>query len=227
LLLVNDEEFFFYSDDSEADESREDDPAHRSGIRGWLRESWYRFQKVFYKADAGAARWARRCWDWLHSMTRPDESMLVRLRSTRRVDLDYPATRTEADVARIWHDYLARRWRAHGVCFSYNTIIAPAALALLWPLPGPNLIGYWFAYRAVHHWLILRGIRSVRKGRIATHYHPDATLDQPVQRYPEGKAHHAAVNGKGEQLDDYLNYTSPARTDTEKKSPHSASDSTG
>ena len=33
LLLVNDEEFFFYSDESEADESREDDPAHRSGIR--------------------------------------------------------------------------------------------------------------------------------------------------------------------------------------------------
>ena len=82
------------------------------------------------------------------------------------------------------------------VYLSYNVLIAPAALALLWPLPGPNLIGYWFAYRAVHHWLILRGIRSVRKGRIVTHYHADTTLDQPVKRDPEGKACHAAVNGK-------------------------------
>jgi len=153
--------------------------------------------------------------------------MLVRLRSTRRVDLDHPASHTEADVARIWHDYLARRWRVHAVCLSYNTIIAPAALALLWPLPGPNLIGYWFAYRAVHHWLILRGIRSVRKGRIATHYHADTTLDQPVKRDPEGKARHAAVNGNGERLDDYLNFTSPSRTDKNETTPRSARDPTG
>jgi len=227
LLLVNDEEFFFYSDDSEADESREHDPARPSGVRGWLQKRWHRFQKVFHEADAGVARGARRCWDWLHSLTRPDESMLVRLRSTRRVDLDHPASHTEADVARIWHEYLARRWRVHAVCLSYNTIIAPAALALLWPLPGPNLIGYWFAYRAVHHWLILRGIRSVSKGRIATHYHADTTLDQPVKRDPEGKARHAAVNGNGERLDDYLNFTSPSRTDKNEPTPRSARDPTG
>ena len=227
LLLVNDEEFFFYSDDSEADESREDDPAPLSGVRGWLQKRWYRVQKVFHEADAGVARWARRCWDWLHSLTRPDESMLVRLRSTRHVDLQHPASRAEEDVARIWHDYLARRWRAHAVCLSYNTIIAPAALALLWPLPGPNLIGYWFAYRAVHHWLILRGIRSVRKGRIATRYHADTTLDQPVQRDPEGKARHAAVNGSGDRLDDYLNFTSPSSMDPDQRVLRPASDSTG
>jgi hypothetical protein len=219
LLLVNDEQFFFYSDESEADESSEEDPAPAaSGVRRWLEERWHRFQKAFHEADAGVARWARRCWDWLHSLTRPDESMLVRLRSTRRIDLDHPALQTEEDVARIWHGYLARRWRTHAVCLSYNAIIAPLALALLWPLPGPNLIGYWFAYRAVHHWLILRGIRSVRKGRIVTYYHADAALDQPVERDPEGKARHAAVGGSDDRLDDYLNFTSPPRTDKDETS---------
>jgi Mitochondrial K+-H+ exchange-related len=213
LLLVNDEEFFFYSDDSEADESREDDPAPPSGVLGGLQERWHRFQKAFHEADAGVARWTRRSWDWLHSLTRPDESMLVRLRTTRRIDLDHPASRNGADVARIWHDYLARRWRAHAVCLSYNALIAPLALALLWPLPGPNLIGYWFAYRAVHHWLILRGIQSVRKGRIVTHYHADTTLDQPVKRDPEGRARHAAVNANGDRLADYLNFASSSCTD--------------
>ena len=144
----------------------------------------------------------------------------MRLRSTRRVDLAHPASRNGSDVARIWQNYLARRWRAHAVYLSYNALIAPAALALLWPLPGPNLIGYWFAYRAVHHWLILRGIRSVRKGRIVTHYHADTALDQLVTRDPQGKAHHAAVNGSCDRLDDYLNFASPSRTDkTETTSP--------
>ena len=124
----------------------------------------------------------------------------------RRVDLEHPASHAEADVVRIWFAYLARRGRAHAFYLSYNTIIAPLALALLWPLPGPNLIGYWFAYRAVHHWLILRGIQAVRKGRIATHYHANARLDQPVNRDPDGKACHAAVNGNGDRLDDYLNF---------------------
>ncbi len=170
---------------------------------------------------------ARRCWDWLHSMTRPDESMLVRLRSTRRVDLEHPASHAEADVARIWFDYLARRGRAHVVYFSYNTVIAPLALALLWPLPGPNLIGYWFAYRAVHHWLIWRGIRAVRKGRIATYYHASATLDQPVNRDRDGKAWHAAVNGNGDRLDDYLNFASRSSGDRNVTISPSAARSTG
>ncbi len=213
LLLVNNEEFFFYSDESEADESRKDETSRHPGIGRWLHRWWQRLQKVFNESSAGAARWARRCWDWLHSMTRPDESMLVRLRSTRCVHLEHPALHTEAEVAAIWHAYLARRYRAHAIWLGYNTLIAPAALVFLWPLPGPNLIGYWFAYRAVHHWLILRGIRAVRKGQITTHYLASSALDEPVQRDREGKASHSAVSAGGDRLGDYLNFASGSRTD--------------
>ena len=144
LLLVNDEQFFFYSDESEADQSRVEAPA-RAGWRGWLEGRWHRFQRAWHESDAGVARWARRSWDWLHSMTHPDETMLVRLRSTRRIDLHHPASRSHDAVAEVWRDYLARKWRRHVLHLCGNALVAPLALALLWPLPGPNLIGYWFA----------------------------------------------------------------------------------
>ncbi len=207
LLLVNDKRFFFYSDESEIDESREEDPAPPSGLRGWIQSRWHRFEKAFHEADAGVALWARRSWDWLHSLTHPDETMLVRFRATRRIELHHPASHTADAVARIWQDYLARKWRRHVAFLSSNALVAPLALALLWPLPGPNLIGYWFAYRAIHHCLIVRGIGRVRKGRVPTHYHAEAALDMPVQRDGEGKARHGAIEGDGHRLEDYLNWT--------------------
>jgi hypothetical protein len=209
LLLVNDEQFFFYSDESEADESRVEAQA-RGGWRGALEERWHRFQRAWHEADAGVARWARRSWDWLHSMVHPDEWMLVRFRSTRRIDLHHPAARSRDAVARVWFDYLGRKWRRHMIFLCGNAVIAPLALALLWPLPGPNLIGYWFAYRAIHHWLIVRGINRVRKGTIPTEYHPEPSLDLPVSRDHRGKASHEAINGQGHRLDDYMKVNLPS-----------------
>ena len=207
LLLINDEQFFFYSDESEVDESQVEAQA-RGGWRGRLEDRWHRFQRAWHESDAGVARWARRSWDWLHSLVHPDEGMLVRLRSTRRIDLHHPASRSRDAVAKVWLDYLGRKWRRHMIYLCGNAAIAPLALALLWPLPGPNLIGYWFAYRAIHHWLIVRGIGGVRKGRIPTEYHPETSLDLPISRDHEGKASHAAINSEGHRLDEYVSRNS-------------------
>ena len=205
LLLDHDGQFFFYSDDSEIDDFRENDPATAAGgPRGWLHKHWRQFRKVFHQSDASAARWARRVWDWMHSGVRPDESMLARLRSTCRIDLYHPASRTGSDVRTLWQAYLAYRFRQHLVCLSYNTLVAPLALLVLWPLPGPNIIGYWFAYRAVHHWLIVRGIQRVRREAIPTYVHAEPKLDAPVQRDLQGRAHHDALRGKLHRLSDYL-----------------------
>ena len=211
MLLVNDEEFIFYFDDSEIDESGEEKPVARSGIRASLVSHWQKLERNLRDAKGGVARWVWQSWEWLHSRVRPDEAMLARFRSTGRIDLHHPAGRPENDVSHIWSDYLAEREHRHNGYLACNAIIAPFALALLWPLPGPNLIGYWFAYRAVHHWLVVRGIKVVRRGKIPTCCHGEPALDQPVTWSEDGKAGHKAINGHASRLDEYLEPTRPSR----------------
>jgi len=208
LLFLNDEEFLFYADESEADESEEEASAlSASGWWGWLEDRWHRFRKAWHESETGLAGWARRNWDWLHSFFHPDESFLVRLRATKRVDLHHPASRQRDAVAEIWRGFLGRKWRRHIAWFTFNIMIAPVTLVLLWPLPGPNIIGYWFAYRAIHHWLIVRGLGAVRKGRTPTRYHAETSLDQPIERDQDGRAKHPAIKGRGVRLDEYVSWT--------------------
>jgi hypothetical protein len=210
LLLIDDEQYFFYSDGSEVQVSKgEGSTARASAARGWLERKWHKLQSAWYSADAGVALRARRVWDWLHSRTHPDESMLVRLHSTPRIDLHHPASWPGDVIAGVWRDYLVQRSRPHLFWLCCNAAIAPLALLFLWPLPGPNLIGYWFAYRAIHHLLIVRGIRQVQKGLIPTLVHGLESLDLPIHRGQDGKSSHPALNGAGSRLDDYLSWSKP------------------
>jgi hypothetical protein len=219
LLFVDDEECFFYSDESEIDDFEAEASAPPvSSWRGWLEDRRLRFQNAWHHSETGLAGWARRNWDWLHSFFHPDESLLVRLRATKRVDLHHPTSRQRDAVAETWRGYLGRKWRSHLVWLSVNSIIAAVTLVLLWPLPGPNLIGYWFAYRAIHHWLIVCGLGAVRKGRTPTRFHAETSLDQPIERDRNGKVRHAAIKGRGIRLDDYVSWTCPTHgSDTSAK----------
>ena len=78
----------------------------RSGVRGWLHARYTRFKSAWQHADSGALLWMRRSWDWLHSWAHPDEAMLARLWSARRIDLHHPAARPGDEVRAIWKDYL-------------------------------------------------------------------------------------------------------------------------
>ena len=200
LLLVNDKQFFFYSDESEIDESREEDPAPPSGLRGWLQTRWHRFEKAFHEADAGVALWARRSWDWLHSLTHPDETMLVRFRATRRIELHHPASRTAEAVARIWQDYLARKWRRHVIFLSSNALIAPpgarASVAVTWPQPD---------------WLLVRLSRDPPLAdRPGDPEGPEGTGADPLSRRGRtGPAGPARWRGKGATWGDRGRWPSP------------------
>jgi hypothetical protein len=207
LLLIDRERFFFYSDESESsheDGEAEDTPSSaQRGVRGWLHDRYAKFKGAWQHADSGALLWMRRAWDWLHSLAHPDEAMLARLRTARRVDLHHPAARQGRDVCTIWQDYLSRQWRRHLFWMGLNGVIAPFTVIFAL-LPGPNLIGYWFAYRAVHHALILWGIRRVRRNKVPTELQPVTALDLPLERDGAGKARHAALNGALVRLDDHV-----------------------
>jgi hypothetical protein len=223
LLLISRERFFFYSDESETSQDEADrdisSAPPRSGLRGWLHARYTRFQSAWQHADEGAMRWMRRAWDWLHSFAHPDEAMLARLRWARRIELHHPATTPPYQVRAIWADYLTQQWRRHLIWMSINGVIAPFSVVFA-ILPGPNLIGYWFAYRAIHHLLVVWGIWRARRGTIPTELCPLEALDLPIEYHPEGKARHAALSSTAVRLDEHVVwYRSSGRTVGQARPP--------
>ena len=160
-------------------------PDQRRGHGPGFMSQFTKFRSAWEHAESGALLWMRRVWEWLHTWTHPDEAMLARLWSARKVDLHHPAARMEGEVHAIWTDYLNKQWWRHLVWLIVNGTIAPFSV-LLFPLPGPNLIGYWFAYRAVHHTLVVWGIRRVLRKSTPTELHPVAALDLPIERDGDG-----------------------------------------
>jgi hypothetical protein len=211
LLSIDTRRFFFYADESEPPDDRQEggdaSGSWRGGWRGWLLDRWYRLQSACEHSESGAARWTRRAWNWLHSWAHPDETMLSRLRSARWIELHHPASRDADEVRGLWREYLDHRWWRHVLWMSANGIVAPPALATLWILPGPNLIGYWFAYRAVHHAMIVWGIRRVRRGQVAIKLYPLDSLDRPIEHDKQGKAKHDALDGPVPHLDEHVAWT--------------------
>ncbi len=208
-LAIDHERLFFYSDDSEElhDDGHvvDSDATVHTGLVTWLHGRFLRFKSAWQHADKGALHWMRQAWDWLHSFTRPDESMLARLRPARRIDLHHPAARGGDEVRAAWRDYLNRQWWRHLLWMSVNGVIAPISVVLAL-LPGPNLIGYWFAYRAVHHSLVIWGIGRVLRNKIPIELHSLAELDVPIDHDDQGEARHAALNGSATRLGDYVDW---------------------
>ena len=160
----------------------------------------------------------RQSWDWLHTWVHPDEAMLARLWSARRIDLHYPASRTVDMVRATWLDYLGSQWWRHLVWLAVNGFIAPFAF-LLFVLPGPNLIGYWFFYRAIHHSLVIWGITRVRRNKVPTEMYPVAALDLPIEHDDVGKSRHGVLTAKATRLDDHVTWHDARRRGTVTREP--------
>jgi hypothetical protein len=209
MLLIDEERFFFFADESDRDHDDDDEsvpPAEpRSGIRKWVDDRIAKFRTAWHDAGSGALFWVRRARDWLHTLARPDEAMLARLRRARRINLHHPAARSEADVLGNWQRYLTRQGRRHYFWLGVNALITPFATALF-VLPGPNVIGIWFAYRTVHHMIVVWGIGRAQRNQIPIELHSVKSLDQPVEHKGEGRAQHAALEGAEEKLGQHVSW---------------------
>jgi len=207
LLLIDDEQFFFYSDESEATHDLQEggDPAGKApaGLAGWLNSKLIKLKTAWHEARSGVTFWLRRCWDWLHSWSHPDEWMLSQLRSAQVIELHHPASRTGDEVLEIWQKYMSQQTNRHVAWLAINGVIAPFSVIFA-ILPGPNVIGYWFLYRAIHHMLVVWGTVRVRRGVVPIKLHPRNALDVPVDRDLEGKTSHAALAGTGERLTEHV-----------------------
>jgi phosphatidylglycerophosphate synthase len=175
-----------------------DDPAalvRQRGLRGWLETKSHRMKAGLEHSQGAAVRFSRQAWHWLHSRTHPDETLYSRLRSAGSIDVVHPAAMGTQSVEAEWSRFLSRGRRRHWPWLVVNTCVAPLTIVLA-PLPGPNLIGYWFVYRAIHHLFILYGLRRVRRGEVEVRFLPREQLDGlSIDARAEGALEHLAALG--------------------------------
>jgi len=142
-------------------------PSRQTGFRGWADLKLRKFKEAFANSNRGATGVFRRFWDKLQSRMPSDEKMLSQLRKVDAIEIMRPESISEEEARAQWNEYLSGCRRRHLPWFCLNALIAPVSL-LLAALPGPNLIGYWFGYRAIKDLLALLGIRHARSLETAT-----------------------------------------------------------
>jgi hypothetical protein len=182
--------------------------APATGLRGRLERASRAIHAALHGAKSGMLAALRRVWLWLQRRIAPDESLLRRLGSAGEVTLVHPAGLDAEAVRATWSEYLRARGLRHGLWLMVNLLISPLTL-LLMPLPGPNIIGYWFVYRAACHALAWRGVRRARSGRLPLIFEPSALLDAPLDLDDEDRVSRVALAWGLENLRDFLRQAQP------------------
>ncbi|APW63746.1 hypothetical protein [Paludisphaera borealis] len=219
-LSTQDGQRFFYYDASETAADKTGAGASKSaGLWGWAEGKWNTIQKGMDDPNGGVTRRIGRVWNWLHSFSHPDETMLVQFGSANEVVLHYPATLSIDRVQKDWKRFLKRRSRSHAFWMGVNAVALPFG-TLLAILPGPNVIGFWFFYRAIYHFLAVRGVRRVRRGTVPTRWRAEGSLDAPISHDENRGPSHEAL-AAGAKLGDYLHWSRPKDSATHPENPNS------
>jgi hypothetical protein len=176
----------FYSEDTEVsadDGELASSPAPTDGRsqRGWLERAARWAKSKLLRVGRRAGPRTRRALAWLNRRPAPDEPLLRGLRRAAVVELHHPSHLSAREARREWRHYLARRRRGSLVAAAWDGGMCLLALPLVL-LPGPNVLGLWFVYRAIHHLLAIRGIWRVETRRIATEFHAQDVLNEQIDR---------------------------------------------
>jgi len=129
-----------------------------------LHDRWHDTARAAHAEPGGGppAGQLARARDWL--VRRIAESIaeqrtLWSLRGVASASFVHPANLSSESAAAIRVRLLAHARRHHG-CWLIANLIGVAITAVLVLLPGPNLIGYYFVFRAIGHFLSWRGARQ-------------------------------------------------------------------
>jgi hypothetical protein len=217
LLSLDGGNFVFYSEGPEAVVELEA-AIPRRGIRGWVERKYKSLQVILTESEKGVGLRMRRIWEWLQKRISPDEPILRALRGVRVITLHYPLTIGQEDTVTMWKRYLRERQGRHMFWFIANTLVSPLTL-LLAPVPGPNLIGYWFVYRAVCHLLARLGARHARSERVETDLVSTGMLDAPLGTGDEKRIGSLSAAFGLVGLDAYIKRIKPKRKSRRRKAP--------
>jgi hypothetical protein len=88
-----------------------------------------------------------------------EQRLLWHLRHQTEVTLHHPTDMLEAECMKIARTSLQRDGDRHRNWLAIDSVLMVLSAALVL-VPGPNVIGYYFAFRVVGHYLSLKGARQ-------------------------------------------------------------------
>lgn len=85
-----------------------------------------------------------------------EQRLLWNLRREKAVVAFHPQDLTFDQTHTLIRRTLQRDWERHRIWLAVDSVLLIGSIALIL-LPGPNMIGYYFAFRVMGHWLSIRG----------------------------------------------------------------------
>jgi hypothetical protein len=209
LLHTDDGRHLFYWEGRE--QAHADHPPS-PGIRGWFDRKAAALKEAWSHSEHGLVAKVRHVWHWLERKTDADEPMLSHLRIAPTIEVHHPSSMSSETARQLWSDYLTSRRRRHLPWLGVNALISPLTVVLA-PLPGPNVVGYWFAYRAVRNLLAVLGLRRARRADVDVTFHPNEALNRPVEELGGGLSGLLDPAGEPGHLEDFLERSGVAKPD--------------
>ena len=99
----------------------------------------------------------RRVMRWV-AETIAEQRLLWNLRKYDQATLHYPHDLSETEAQNLTRQQLSRDFEKHRFWLAINSVLMILS-GLLILVPGPNIIGYYFAFRVVGHFFSVRGAR--------------------------------------------------------------------
>jgi hypothetical protein len=155
-------------------------PAPESGrLRRWAHSANVRWRGLVEQAREATAtgtfgRWRDRIVCHLAEKI-AEQRTLWALGDRTEATLLYPSTLVEAEARATLSKVVAAAARHHGWWLLVDVLVFVAS-AILAPIPGPNMVAYYVAFRIVGHLQSWRGAR--RAATIAWTLRPDTNLDE-------------------------------------------------
>jgi hypothetical protein len=152
-------------------EEREHHPAPPVEAPGFVRRAAQHFRNQLDEAErrgsapgepdvqaSWASRLKARSLRWVAESI-AEQRLLWQLRGRAAAVLHHPDDLTESQARQLLQRTLRRDWERHRFWLVIDGVCGLASLLLVL-IPGPNVIGYYFLFRIVGHYLSLRGARQ-------------------------------------------------------------------
>ncbi|MBI4477684.1 MAG: hypothetical protein HY654_10950 [Acidobacteria bacterium] len=143
-----------------------------------------------------------------------EQRLLWHLRRQAEAILVFPEDMTETDAMRVMRGFLERDLTVHRRWLMVDSVLLVLSGALV-VVPGPNIIGFYFLFRVVGHYLSMRGARHGLQ-KVSWHTRPNsalktlrgaATMEPPAR---EQQVRHVAMELRLQHLVQFFERTAVA-----------------